>query len=124
MGLWTKMVPRLKDTRSERREALRREVTVLCTTSFRINDQEKRAILLDVSLTGARFGTASAVGTPSLIRDQMIDYDLVTPFGITSCRGRVVWTSSDDVLYTWGVEFTEQPELSNEPMRCLLSTNT
>ncbi|MBD3242456.1 MAG: hypothetical protein GF331_17840 [Chitinivibrionales bacterium] len=104
----------------ERRDAPRRELTVLCTTSFRLNDEEKRAILLDVSSGGARFGTAAATGTLTLSRDQVLDFDLVTPFGITTCKGRVVWADSDDVLYTWGVEFVGDTRIDADPIRVLL----
>lgn len=104
----------------ERRDAPRRELTVLCTTSFRLNDEEKRAILLDVSSSGARFGTAAAVGTLTLSRDQVLDFDLVTPFGVTTCKGRVVWADSDEVLYTWGVEFVDDSRTDADPISTLL----
>ena len=125
MKIWTRIFGQRADGPGddpERRAAARREVTVLCTTAFRLNDEEKRAILLDVSRTGARFGTASAAGTLTLGRDQVLDFDLVTPFGFTTCRGKVVWADSDDVLYTWGVQFVEEPEVDSDPLRCLLAS--
>ncbi len=108
------------DSIRERRDTPRRELTVLCTTSFRLNDEEKRAILLDVSPGGARFGTAAAVGTLTLSRDQVLDFDLVTPFGVTTCKGRVVWADSDEVLYTWGVEFLSDNRTEADPISSLL----
>lgn len=105
----------------ERRGAPRKEMTVLCTTSFRVNDSERRAILLDLSLCGARFGSASAAGTYTFSPDQTIDFDIMTPFGIASVTGKVVWSSSDDVLYTWGVQFTAEPPVDRAPMNVLLA---
>ena len=105
----------------DRRNASRREMTVLCTASFSINEEPRRAILLDLSDRGARFGSASATGTPAFSPGQVSDFELQTPFGMTALQGRVVWTNTDEVLYTWGVTFTRTPELDHDPLRCLLA---
>jgi hypothetical protein len=115
------MLSRPEPAPAERRVAPRTELTILCTTSFSINEQEKRAILLDLSRSGARFGTAAAVGTLSLSPGQVLDFNLVTPFGTTTCRGKVMWTETADVLYTWGVQFTDPPQGDAEPLKVLLA---
>ncbi len=96
-------------------------MSVLCTASFRLNEEPRRAILLDLSSQGARFGSASAIGTLSFAPGQVSDFELHTPFGATSVQGKVVWACADEVLYTWGVKFTQTPELDHDPLRCLLA---
>jgi hypothetical protein len=100
---------------------MRREMSVLCTASFELNDGPRRAILLDLSDQGARFGSASAIGTLTFTPGQVSDFELHTPFGMASVQGKVVWTLADEVLYTWGVKFTQTPQLSHDPLRCLLA---
>ena len=121
VSAFLRRLARRAGSESDRRVAPRTELTILCTTAFAINEEEKRAILLDLSSSGARFGTAAAMGTLSLSRGQVLDFSLLTPFGTTTCRGRVVWTEESDVLYTWGVQFTERPQTDEEPLRCLLA---
>jgi hypothetical protein len=106
---------------TERRRSNRREMTVLCTASFNLNEEARRAILLDLSDSGARFGSASAIGTLTFTPGQVADFELHTPFGMTSVQGKVVWTFADEVLYTWGITFTQPPELNHDPLRCLLA---
>jgi len=96
-------------------------MSVLCTASFDLNQEARRAILLDLSDQGARFGSASAVGTLSFTPGQVSQFALHTPFGETSVEGKVVWARADEVLYTWGVRFTQTPELNQDPLRCLLA---
>jgi hypothetical protein len=107
---------------AERRQAPRREMAVLCTTSFLLNGRERRAILLDLSSGGAQFGIAAAVGAPSFVPDQVLSFYLYTPFGAATLEGRVVWSASDEVLYRWGVAFTRPPALDRDPMKCLLAS--
>jgi len=97
-------------------------MAVLCTTSFLLNGRERRAILLDLSSTGAQFGAASAVGAPSFVPDQVLSFYLYTPFGPATLEGRVVWSAADDVLYRWGVAFTRPVDLGRDPIKCLLAS--
>jgi hypothetical protein len=96
-------------------------MTVLCTSAFHINQQERRAILLDLSEGGARFGSAAAAGTFTFSPGQSLDFELLTPYGMATLSGRVVWASADSVLYTWGVQFTGDVPVDRNPMRELLA---
>ena len=105
----------------ERRESVRRDLPVLCTASFRVATDETRAILLDISHTGARFGTATHTSSPAVTPNQFIEYEVTTPFGMTTCRGRVMWLASDDVLQTWGVRFDRSVAPRDPALRELLA---
>lgn len=105
----------------ERRGAYRREMTCVCATSFVDGYGEKRALLLDLSLTGARFGTAIDARDIALDRGQVVSFHVSTPYGAASWTGRVVWTCLSETIYTWGVQFTEVPEPAQGPLKRLLA---
>ncbi len=107
----------------ERRRASRQEMTCVCATSFVDNYGEKRALLLDLSLTGARFGTAIDARDITLDRGQIVSFHVSTPYGAASWTGRVVWTCLAETIYTWGVQFTEIPDTDRGPLKRLLSVS-
>ncbi len=106
----------------ERRHAPRHEMNVVCTTAFEVGDTERRALLLDISRTGARFGTALNARDIGVSAGQVLHFYVSTPYGAGTWVGKVVWTRPDSRITVWGVEFTERPgdkplsELLGEPV--------
>jgi len=111
------------DESQDRRHSNRREMTVVCATSFTVQDEQKRALLLDLSPSGARFGTAIDARSIGLHEGEVVDFHVSTPFGAATWTGKVVWTRLADTIYTWGVQFTEVLIRDKEPLDRLLSTS-
>jgi len=107
---------------TDRRAAPRREMNVVCTTAFQALDGERRALLLDISRRGAKFGTALNARDIGLSAGQVLQFYVTTPYGADTWTGRVVWFRPDSRIAVWGVEFTERPgerplsELLGEPV--------
>jgi hypothetical protein len=102
----------------ERRAASRHEMQVVCTTAFATEQAERTALLLDISRTGAKFGTAIDASKISMETGQVLRYYVSTPFGADTWIGRVVWTRPGRRIHVWGVQFTEQP--GERPLEQLL----
>lgn len=105
---------------ADRRNSPRREMTVVCATSFKLGQLDKRALLLDLSDSGARFGTALDARNIVLDEGQLVDFHVSTPYGAATWTGRVVWTRLADTIYTWGVQFTEVLNPDKAPLERLL----
>jgi hypothetical protein len=117
-ALWCGTEP---DERPERRHAPRREMTTVCATSFCVGHDERRALLLDLSKTGARFGTAVDAHSISLDSGDVVSFHVSTPYGAATWTGRIIWTRLADTVYTWGVEFTNIPQTEDEALKRLLA---
>ena len=102
----------------ERRTEARREMNVVCPASFVVDSKEERALLLDLSPAGAKFGTAVSRRDMGITAGQVLDFSVASPFGQGTCSGRVVWTKPDGRVYTWGVRFTTT--LPGEPFQQLM----
>jgi hypothetical protein len=109
------------DDRPERRHEPRREMTTVCATSFHLGTNERRALLLDLSRTGARFGTALDASNITLNSGEVLKFHVSTPYGAATWTGRVIWTRLADTVYTWGVEFTRVLQPDEEPLKRLLA---
>lgn len=113
---WCHCRERAKDP--ERRTETRREMHVVCPASFVVGDKEERALLLDLSHAGAKFGTAVNRRDMGIAPGQVLNFTVNSPFGAGTCSGTVVWTRPDGRIYTWGVRFTAS--LAGEPFQQLM----
>jgi hypothetical protein len=93
-------------------------MNVVCPASFVVDNKQERALLLDLSPTGAKFGTAVSRRDMGIAAGQVLDFNVNSPFGAGTCCGRVVWTRPDGRIYTWGVRFIAT--LPGEPFQQLL----
>ena len=102
----------------ERRAEPRHEMHVVCPASFVVDKKEGRALLLDLSPAGAKFGTAVSNRDMGIAPGQVLNFTVNSPFGAGTCIGKVVWTRPDGRVYTWGVRFSTS--LAAEPFQQLM----
>lgn len=78
--------------------------------------------MLDVSEHGAKFAIEKPSDHVELKEDEELALEIITPYGVSTCKGVVVWSRHSEEYYTWGIEFTLLSSDSKDPLRCLMES--
>jgi hypothetical protein len=110
-------------TRGPRRREQRKDLTTFCSAHFIYEGKPYRAILQNISSHGAGFRLEVSPEEPDLRSGDEVEFDVNTPYGQTTCNGRIVWTSRVGAFYIWGIEFTRISDSPEDPIRQLIESS-
>jgi hypothetical protein len=110
-------------TRGPRRREQRKDLTVFCSVSFQYGGKPYRAILQNISSLGAGLRIEVAPEEPNLLVGDEVEYEVGTPYGRTTCTGRIVWINKVGAFYIWGIEFTRLDDNPKNPIRLLIDSS-
>ena len=103
------------------RERITRKVE-FCPVFLKHNGKIVAGYLLDISREGAKIRSAGQQKEPGFGSHDELELDIKTPYGISSCKGKVQWSEEADNGYRWGVQFTEISKQPSDPIRCLIDS--
>jgi len=106
----------------KRRRAKRTELTTFCPSTFDYKGKSYRAVMQNVAELGAGFRVESATDDPHFENGDEVDFEIRTPYGPSTCSGRIIWTKKIGEYYTWGIEFTKLSDDQKDPLRCLIDS--
>lgn len=109
--------------RGPRRREQRKDLTTFCSVLFQYEGKPYRAILQNISSHGAGFRLEVSAEEPELRVGDEVEFEVSTPYGQTTCDGRIVWTSKVGAFYIWGVEFTRISDNPEDPIRLLIESS-
>lgn len=92
----------------DRRREPRYELTKLLDAGVLLDDNLRSAQLVNVSRTGAKFRTFHNPRYPQILPGAQVHFDVVTPYGIASRSGTVMWSSKQSEYAMWGLTFTKK----------------
>jgi hypothetical protein len=105
-----------------RRRAKRTELTTFCPTTFEHKGKSYRAVMQNVAELGAGFQVESAADDPQLENGDEVEFEIRTPYGLSTVTGRIVWTKIIGEYYNWGIEFIKLSDDQKDPLRCLIDS--
>ena len=111
------------ESRGSRRRERRKDLTTFCSVNFQYGEKPYRAILQNISSHGAGFRLEVSPQEPDLRVGDEVEYEVSTPYGQTTCTGRIVWTSKVGAFYIWGIEFTRLDDNPESPIQLLIESS-
>ena len=111
------------ESRGPRRREQRKDLTTFCSVNFQYGGEPYRAILQNISSHGAGFRLEVSPQEPDLRVGDEVEYEVSTPYGQTTCTGRIVWTSKVGAFYIWGIEFTRLDDNPESPIQLLIESS-
>jgi c-di-GMP-binding flagellar brake protein YcgR len=93
-----------------RRKSTRKYLATQCRVAFEYKGSEYRAVLQNISDTGAGFRLEITFKEPKLAVGDRVIFDVHSDYGESQITGRIIWTNSVGALYTWGVQFVDLSE--------------
>jgi hypothetical protein len=112
-----------KGPRGPRRREKRKDLTTFCSASFDYQGKKHRAILQNISQHGAGFRLEVSTQEPDLRVGDEVTFEISTPYGLTTCVGRIVWTNKVGAFFIWGIEFVRIPVNPEDPMHRLIESS-
>ena len=106
----------------ERRATPRVPLTTFCPASFALSGSEYRALMLDLSSTGARIRLDEHLHNCDVVEGTALALEVRTPYGVTLCKGEVVWLQHIDEHLHFGIRFTSLPSSADDPLRALIDS--
>ncbi len=118
----TKGIERLKQLfTADRRMTHETRLPESCPSSFFHNGMRYEALMVDLSESGAQFQLDTGSHKISLVSDEELEFSIKTPYGHSTCKGKVVWVDRSFYL-TWGIKFTELSPDKNDPLKSLMDS--
>lgn len=108
--------------RDDRRSAARRVLTTFCPASFAFEGNEYRALMTDLSESGAKFRLDEHLRECPMQEDYQIALEIRTPYGIALVHGTVVWAGHMDEHFYFGICFRNLSSNPLDPVRSLLDS--
>jgi PilZ domain len=106
----------------DRRRVERTGLATSCISTFLHKNLRHSAIMLDVSEHGAKFAIEKPSDHVELEMGDELELEIITPYGVSTCKGVVAWSLHSEEYYTWGIEFTNLSSDSRDPLRCLMES--
>jgi hypothetical protein len=53
----------------------------------------------------------------------VMQYEIKTPYGLSTCRGKVAWSRHIGDQYTWGIEFIDLSKDLRDPLVALMDSS-
>jgi hypothetical protein len=106
----------------DRRRVERTGLATSCISNFTHKNIRHSAIMLDVSEHGAKFAIEKPSDHVELEKGDELTLEIITPYGVSTCKGLVAWSLHSEEYYTWGMEFTNLSSDSRDPLRCLMES--
>jgi hypothetical protein len=112
----------LSMTIEEKRRSERTPLATSCHSEFSYAGKQHFATMVDVSEHGARFTMEKSSDHTDLTLGDELALIVITPYGQSQCKGRVVWSYHHEEYYSWGVEFLAVSEDPRDPLRSLMES--
>ncbi|MBD3391686.1 MAG: hypothetical protein GF418_06470 [Chitinivibrionales bacterium] len=93
-----------------------------CPVVFKHGDNTYSAFLIDLSAEGAKLRAPVSEGGSHITANEEITMDIKTPYGTSSCKGKVLWGEEHKDGYRWGVQLTEVPKDESDPIQLLINS--
>jgi hypothetical protein len=93
-----------------------------CPTTLEFGGKQYRALMKNLSTSGAGFETTVNGNYPPVNRGDELTLDIKTPYGSSKVRGVVRWAQQVQGHRRWGLEFTAIPVNEQDPIRCLIDS--
>lgn len=103
---------------TERRDGRSRRQPESCPTTFTLDGEKFKALMVDMSQSGAQLQISLAGKQPRFIRDDILALSVKTPYGASSCSGSVRWFDRESGHL--GISFAEFPADEDDPLRLLV----
>lgn len=118
----TKGIERLKQLfTGDRRLSHETRLPESCPAAFFHEGLHYESLMVDLSESGAQFQLDAGSNKINLVVDDELEFSIKTPYGHTSCKGKIVWVDRSFYL-TWGVKFTEVSKDKNDPLKSLMDS--
>ncbi len=104
------------------RKSSRKYLATQCRAEFEYKGSEYRAVVQNISDTGAGFRLEITCDEPKLAMGDEVVFDIHSSYGESKVTGKIVWTDSVGALYTWGIKFVDLSDDSKRLVANLLES--
>jgi hypothetical protein len=106
----------------EKRNHERVPLTTNCPVHFTGKGTKYAALMIDLSEKGARIRLEEHGVHCGVTDGDTLQLDVKTPYGDSTCAGRVIWAQHIDGHFTFGVLFTELSDSPRDPLVSLIDS--
>jgi hypothetical protein len=107
---------------NERRRIQRTKLVTNSLAHFTYQNKSYEALMCDVSELGAGFRIDSENAGLKIKRNDQVEFAIKTPYGDSTCKGKIAWFGHPGHSCSWGIEITELSKDEKDPLRCLMDS--
>jgi len=107
----------------DRRKDDRAHLKSFLPSTFEYKGKRYNGLLVDLSEEGAQFRHDEYCDDLHIGIGEEIQFSVSTPYGDSSCTGKVEWEEEREEYYWWGIRFTKLPRDSSDPLRTYMESS-